>query len=150
MSNNDQPNLREPSVTPAAVGSMTGTIKFLHNQTAFLFNTNRVFRGVSSGETHLYAEHILPGADRAYRIFLYVPGNEPTSTTYTIGSTNVRAFVDIVDHAHLTAESGEIVIQNHTPIRRLTGSTKYKTAPYENMQYEVEVVFDISDSVTGS
>lgn len=150
MKNNDSSSPAESSVTNAASGSMTGTITYLHNSQVIEFNSNTVSRFMVGPNTQIYAAMSLPGPDRAYRIYLTFPGSEPVSGTYNVGSANLSVFVDIVDHAHLAAESGQIVLRNHTPIRRLTGSANFKTQSLDNMQYEITVEFDITDTVASS
>jgi len=139
--------LKNPPITRVASGTMTGTIKFLHDSTVHNFQSFRVLRDVYSGMTHLVGVMRQP-AD--YEIVLLVPGDEPPTGTYLIGSNNVTAYLFVGPSPNFIALSGEIVIQNQTQTGRITGSAKFKTHQHNNLHYEVEVIFDISRTAAGA
>ncbi|MHC8314393.1 hypothetical protein [Pseudomonas sp. LB3P31] len=149
MSNDVSPPSAESSGS-LATGSMTGTITYLHDSQVVEFSAHQVIRSVVGGYTQVFAQMSVPGPDNAYRIYLRFPGNEPTSGTYAIGSADIAVFVDIAnDGGHHAANSGHVLLQNHIPTRTLIGSADFKTIPRGNIEYEIQVVFEISDTLKG-
>lgn len=141
-------SIDNPPVTDNASGNMTGTITFLHNGTVDNFQSFRVIRNLLSEMTYLIGVVAQPG--KAYEIILVVPGDEPLTGTYTIGSNKVTAYLNVGESPQLIAVSGQIEIQNQTPIGKITGSAKFVTQVYNEMHYAVDANFDISRTAAGA
>lgn len=147
MNENDSKNSVELSDAPAATGSMTGTITYLHNSQIIRFDARTILRRTTNNKTHIRAIMQMSGGDgRNYEVQFKLEGSEPPSATYIVGTPNVTdALVGIYDDPlyNNDIESGEIILQNFTPAKKLTGSVKFKTIMQSNKQYEVDAVFTI-------
>nr|WP_180203035.1 hypothetical protein [Pseudomonas sp. SbOxS1]NYU02626.1 hypothetical protein [Pseudomonas sp. SbOxS1] len=147
MSDNDSNNFVESSGERTTTGIMTGTITYLHNTQVIPFNAHLVYRRFSEGKTQIRAIMPMPGGDGlAYEVLFKLEGSEPPSATYIVGTpnvTDVEVFIYDDPDYQIAAESGEIILQNFTPTKKLTGLVKLKTILQGNKQYEVDAEFTI-------
>jgi hypothetical protein len=152
MSNKDFSSVAGSSIITSTSGSMSGIIDYLHSGDGeqVEFKSRIVARYMAGTNTMVFAEMTMPGFDNGYRVYIILPGSEPATGSYTVGSGGIDVNVDIVDHGHLQAKSGTLILQNHTPIRKLTGAIVFETIPHDAKCYRVQMVFDIYGPAAGS